>query len=471
LARPLQDRFSEFQINELLLALEDVCDQLAEHDQLVKIDKLEIDLGVIPIYNLEQSLKKGILSQFREQVQKHILTQTSWDDKQIAESADLRHLEALLYFFEFGTLPWWHSRSVINIAGLAEKVIANSSLKLHKEILPLLERKIPGQRIAETFSIFQLLDLIKIKDKREILQIWEELDLLASKGLIQLLAFTEFKRLGYLKILCGVRLDENRDLKVTRVKSAIMESLLQLMPELVDSLVVEKELKNISLPEKSQLMKVLLEMDDSEIKKKNRILKSTKKKAEESSQQKKDVTEDSKLNQYQIEETFIEVNNAGIVILWPYLEMFFKELNLIQDNDFIDDLTRWQAVHILHYLAFGKRDAEEHEYALNKILCGMKVSDFVSINMELSESTRKECEVLLQSVVYNWKALKNTSVKGFQEAFLHRNGLVKGDQNGYIIEVENKAIDILLNRMPWSIVLIKLPWLKELIHVKWEPQG
>jgi hypothetical protein len=36
-----------------------------------------------------------------------------------------------------------------------------------------------------------------------------------------------------------------------------------------------------------------------------------------------------------------------------------------------------------------------------------------------------------------------------------------------MLQVEQKAVDVLLNTLPWGIGVIKLPWMKEILHTEW----
>ena len=52
-------------------------------------------------------------------------------------------------------------------------------------------------------------------------------------------------------------------------------------------------------------------------------------------------------------EEALYIPNAGIVLLQPYLELFFKELDLITGRQFSDQKACHKAIHLLHYLATG----------------------------------------------------------------------------------------------------------------------
>ncbi len=190
----------------------------------------------------------------------------------------------------------------------------------------------------------------------------------------------------------------------------------------------------------------------------------------------KDVTKVEDLKNEQIEgeeinEQQIECpqffNNAGMVLLHPFLSSFFKKLNLTEEKDFKDTHSRSKAVMLLHFLATGEEQPKEYEMVLPKFLCEMPVNMPLDHTIELTEEEKEEANNLLQAVIEHWGALGGTSPDGLREGFLIRQGKLEQEQTGWKLLVEQKTLDILLDRLPWNISLIKLPWMKELLKVAW----
>jgi hypothetical protein len=48
-----------------------------------------------------------------------------------------------------------------------------------------------------------------------------------------------------------------------------------------------------------------------------------------------------------------------------------------------------------------------------------------------------------------------------------REGKINMDESAHLLQVEQKTIDILLNRIPWSFSIIKTPWMKAKLSVEW----
>ena len=155
-------------------------------------------------------------------------------------------------------------------------------------------------------------------------------------------------------------------------------------------------------------------------------------------------------------------------MFWPYLQLFFKGLQLFDDNGFKNQDTHWKAVHLLHFIVYGEETCEEHQFLLNKIICGIQPDEFVSPDISLTKEEKEECEHLIKVVIQNWKALKSTSIYGFRKTFLQREGLITKDHDGWLLKVQTQTLDVLLNRLTWPISIIKLPWNNHLIHVEWQ---
>lgn len=163
----------------------------------------------------------------------------------------------------------------------------------------------------------------------------------------------------------------------------------------------------------------------------------------------------------------ILAENAGLALLAPYLPAFFDELGLsLQDSD---PAEAYRAVHLLHFLATGQENPEEPHLLFPKLLCGLDWEAPVPRDLALSDKEKAECHQLLEAVVRNWPALKNTSPDGLRNAFLQRQGLIswKEGRQAWLLRVERKAQDLLLDRIPWSYSVLKFKWMQQMILVEW----
>jgi hypothetical protein len=163
----------------------------------------------------------------------------------------------------------------------------------------------------------------------------------------------------------------------------------------------------------------------------------------------------------------IFIDNAGMVILWPFLEQFFVKSGLVRDGTFINRESHEKALLISQFLVTGVEDAEEPAMVLNKLLTGWPMEESFDAGLIIPDNERDECEELLFSVIENWPVLKHTSPAGLRESFLIRPGKLTRQGENWLLQVERRGIDILLEQLPWPIGVVKFPWMNQILHVEW----
>ena len=163
----------------------------------------------------------------------------------------------------------------------------------------------------------------------------------------------------------------------------------------------------------------------------------------------------------------IYLHNAGLILLWPFLNRFFESLSLVQANQFIHPQANQRAVLLLQYLVDAATAIPEHLLPLNKLLCGLDLLEPVEANLDITELEKDECDNLLMAVIGHWPTLKRTSPEGVRQAFLQRAGVLRPYRGNWLLQVERKPYDVLLDQLPWSIRVVKLPWRSEILHVEW----
>jgi hypothetical protein len=164
------------------------------------------------------------------------------------------------------------------------------------------------------------------------------------------------------------------------------------------------------------------------------------------------------------------VGNAGAVLLWPFLTLYFKTLGLLTEgSQFRSEAERSRGIHLVQYLATGGFEAPEYELLLNKILCGGIVEQPLDAVSRMTEPEDRLSAQLLQSLIANWKKLGNTSIEGLRNSFLIREGRLtrKKADDSWSLVVSTKGYDVLLDSLPWRLSMIRLPWMKNLLYVKW----
>ena len=162
------------------------------------------------------------------------------------------------------------------------------------------------------------------------------------------------------------------------------------------------------------------------------------------------------------------VKHAGIILLAPFLKTFFTNLNLlINGNEWNDKNAQYKAVYMLWFLSTGQQHTFEYNLTIEKILCGISIDEPLPVDIQLSAQDIDEAESLLSSMIEHWKAIKNTSINGLRETFLKRDGIIKKQESGWLLQVERKTLDVLIDSIPWGYTTVFLPWNNYFVSVEW----
>ncbi|HEX5168486.1 MAG TPA: contractile injection system tape measure protein, partial [Cyclobacteriaceae bacterium] len=161
------------------------------------------------------------------------------------------------------------------------------------------------------------------------------------------------------------------------------------------------------------------------------------------------------------------VTNAGLTILHPFLSGLFYNVGYTEKDEWINDDARYRALALTQYLVTGKEECPEFNLMLNKIFTGYPLEETFPAQVILSDFEKDEAVDLLKSVIHHWTALKNTSVDGLRSTFLLRDAKLSTNENGWLLQVGQKTVDVLMNKLPWGISIIKTPWMDKKMHVEW----
>lgn len=170
-----------------------------------------------------------------------------------------------------------------------------------------------------------------------------------------------------------------------------------------------------------------------------------------------------------MEDAYLEqiVEHAGLVLIAPFFEPFFKAIGVYEGSANIDQANYDLCVHALQYLATGETHQAENELLLAKYLCDVPVSFPIDRFFELPEYVKNEADELLLSVIEHWAALKNTSPLGLRQMFFSRKAKLDQSAKVHKLSINRLAQDVLLDRIPWSYGMLSLPWKKTLLQIDW----
>ncbi|MEL6672944.1 MAG: contractile injection system tape measure protein [Bacteroidota bacterium] len=166
-------------------------------------------------------------------------------------------------------------------------------------------------------------------------------------------------------------------------------------------------------------------------------------------------------------DTPLWVPHGGIVLLHVFLTRFFENLGWVDQQEFVNPESQQKAVLMLHYLSTGQQEAPAYHLPLCKILCGFPLTMPLGEAPGWEESVWEEAAQLLEVAIQHWGALGEVSPDSLREGFLQRPGKLVKQEKRWHLTLEQKTIDVLLDKLPWGIGMIKLPWMKEILTVDW----
>ncbi|SMD41979.1 hypothetical protein SAMN00777080_0515 [Aquiflexum balticum DSM 16537] len=473
--------------------LQKIFDSYSTEEFTIKIDKMVVDCGAVD----DSDWEKMLLNRIGEQVEEMLRSEKNIGKKQVSKVKTAN--EVFFYFLQKGYFPWNSPFSdtdsleknvfitdsfIAEIAYLtlrSQKIVTRISNSFSKEFFKKLLKEITkdSERWVKDLTTgflkqndlnpdmqveFLTIFLSKRKDKEnsDSMNIWMEL--LKSKHLVN---HTKF-----IKYLIS-KISEQNEMQASLL-SAIKSRSFGTQEKIKAKIILEKILHSKPDFEHVQWFRDCMALvDDSDqfsddfherlSKKIKLILPKDSNHPENKSFEMKD----QKNNKEEQFEDSIYIQNAGMVLLHPFLTALFENLNLVKDKAFISINHRNQAIGLLEFLVWGDNKHSENSFPLNKILCGISPGDLWVGEFEMPQNLKNEGEELLTEVIRHWEVLKNTGIDGLRETFLQRPGKLSHNQNGWKLIVEQKTVDILIGSLPWGLGIIKMPWMAEMLFVEW----
>ncbi|MEO7769089.1 MAG: contractile injection system tape measure protein [Ferruginibacter sp.] len=431
----LQNQIAEVFYEKLRPQMEVLFDELFGKNYYASIDKLEIDCGILNKKNWEQEFAEQAIRKLKEE-----LLQVNKKEINFRKIEEITADGTFFFFLENGFLPW--NNRIKTIADLEQLLSVNETFVSQLKKLITQQPK-AAERLVCQFSNFFTAQIINEITKHRKIEL-DEIYLLLEK--LDLSSIN--KHIVEAAILKAFVSDENRNSK----------------QEFVSHLLIQVEGNAEQKSEITDILKSLKINNESDGLAKDRVEKEQPNRAGKYKQDKiKQKTKEE--NEKSCEAIYI--NNAGLVLLHPFLQTLFEHLKLTEENKWLEEFSQHKAALVLAFLATGNNEFEEFNLVLNKILCGIKIDEIIITDQSLDDEVKDECEVLLKNVIEHWSVLKNTSPDGLREAFLQRSAKLSKVDNGWLLQVEQKAIDVLLSHLPWGVGFIKLPWMNEMLFVEW----
>jgi len=462
-ARRLQDEAARIFNHWIMPRLEELLERLVPGNKVLRIDRLDLDLDALDPAGFEQGFGEALFARLKERIEDIVAAAAGDPGAATSETCTVlteeeRLYHAFLHFLETGGLPWWSERA----AGMFEE----------EGVFSMLERRLQTQA-TETQRLAQLLAVKSNAAKRLLFQFSPDL----VGRLLRLLLFLrkkesplssgeEFALLADMVLQCLTRGIPVRQPAALPWLSQAIQVLLawQLTPATAPNRPVLERL----LEEISSILRQSEPVDN-----RGGALPRAKRRSPPRPPDTDNAPlhhEDEASEPEETEAATLDglvVDNAGLVLLHPFLEYFFREFDLLDGKDFRGANTCHLAVHLLHYLATGQGNTPEYLLTFEKFFCGLDLLAPVPRRIELSDRMKMEGDKLLRAAIGHWKALKSTSPAGLREGFLQRPGkLIPGSFENRLI-VEAKSHDVLLSYLPWGYGILKLPWMQLPLVVDW----
>lgn len=159
------------------------------------------------------------------------------------------------------------------------------------------------------------------------------------------------------------------------------------------------------------------------------------------------------------------VENAGLILLNPFFKHLFNNCGLLDEEQKITDPTL--AVHTLHYVATSQECAADYALLFEKYLIGLPMGMPIDRERPLSEHIKKEVGLMFEALKQNWTIMSGSSNALIQNEYLKRNGKLFIDSDTHRLVVKREAIDLLIDKIPWTISMVRFPWKKEMLYTDW----
>ena len=419
-------------------------------DSYITIDKLEIDAAVDK-KDWQQKIRNELIASLGYKLRDYKPAKKEKKDAQKKESRSNKLDELILFYFEKGYLPWWSKAFVQNnfdavlLNWIREEKSAERAALIITKLQqigsePVIQRilnEVPGR------FLFKLLKQIYKKDMETIKEAEYFLKLLKA-GRVQTEETIVSSAFHHTILAMLVKNDGktgvNNALKALQDKAGLSTNFFA---KAWQNLLSKEINNNTGDQKKESKLKYHRAIDQLTV---------------------NNLTEKNKEQVAADLQEGIYIENAGAVIIAAFLPVLFERLKVLASEALVKpDL----AALLIQYIVSGNSKVQEHELLLPKILCGISPELPVKTNKRITAVQKSEADEMLRSVIEYWTVIKNTSIDGLRESFLKRSGKLILVDDEWLLQVEQKSYDMLLQQLPWNISMIKLPWMKNLMKTEW----
>ncbi len=160
---------------------------------------------------------------------------------------------------------------------------------------------------------------------------------------------------------------------------------------------------------------------------------------------------------------------CGLMLLAPFLSTLFRRMGLLEKNEFISEMEQLKAYKVLMTIPkIDETETFEFQDLIPRIITGIAPEDTINYVPELTDEEITELTNFLNAVISQWPVMANSTLRGFIESFLLRDGKVWKAGKVWKIEVNGHGADIILQTLTWGFATMKFPWTPYMIETDWK---
>lgn len=447
----IQHEMSRQYWDQVVPAMNTVFDKLDQGGLILELDRLEIDLGILEVSSITGNIWSVELPVMIEKRMLELLANSNASSKQ-KKTRNLKVFEQWIFYMQHGYVSW--NAEPFTDDWLKTIVKALTENEDHIQLLRklLVNNSKMARRIASGHTpsfVFTLLHLITEKPQELLIRVIDEL----------FLVYQHVRQILNIKYPLTHKAFSQYCLAELVLNASPHDTPEKLMTHLITMFFkTYSYAKNLPDELSEQLEETRLAIQNEQATLKNKVEDIIKKTSEQ---------EKEKKDEDRLDENGIFIENAGIVLLHPFIPTLFRRLNLIVETDFSDRKAHGQAMMLLYFLATGNLDVKEYALTIAKMLCNYPLEDPLDFETELTEEQLEEGDAMLIAAIQQWEKIQNTSLTALRESFLQRPGKLYTNNDKLYLHVESQSIDMLLDYLPWNMNIIKLPWMSRALHVHW----
>lgn len=511
----IQHQLSDWYWNRFLSQLDNELTKLSATNEVLYIDRLEIDLGVINITQLQETqLQKIVLPAIAKKIQESLNASQYTNSIVNTRSGAVHSFTQWLLYMQKGYLPW----NVLRVSEEWRQQVLEALATDHYSVSHLLKElqnnKTVATRIAHqhtTTWLAQLITVLTAENQTKLPEAITAIEKLLTQlreqqpGLAQTVVQTN--KMIWQQVLHLVAASKQKlttpQLAATIIEKSITLMQLPVLEQIIQTPADHSQLREAITLVQQKFLPATPASDEQTGNTKDKAQQQSKAAdktasavdtntitpGNETSTKETNATQQPEAKQQVVDATAqpadtrppstnfnskvvaaeggLFVQHAGLILVHPFLRSLFSLCGLLAEKQFASAACQEKAIYLLHYIATGRVTAEEHELVIPKILCNYPIEEPVNTDTILTTNELQEADDMIRAAIAQWSILKSTSPDGLRQGFLQRNGKLQTKNEQLYIEIEKNTIDVLLDHLPWNLSLIRLPWSGQIIRVEW----